>query len=192
MVMRKIFIVLFCSVSFLLSVEQVLADDFDQQVKDSRQLIKSLADELKSTLQSSMKKDGPVKSIEVCQVQAPLIAGRLSAEDVSVSRTSLKTRNSGNQPDDWERSVLIEFEKRKKQGELLQDMDFYEVSQVDGKQVFRYMKAIPTGDVCLKCHGSNIATPLAEKIKSLYPDDRATGFSKGDIRGAFSVTQKLP
>jgi len=190
--MLKKFIIIISFVFFHISAGLAVAGDYDQQLQDSRQLIKSLADELKSTLQSSMKKDGPVKSIEVCQVQAPLIANRLSAENISVSRTSLKTRNSGNQSDEWERSVLIEFEKRKKQGEPLQSMDFFEVSNVDGNQVFRYMKAIPTAEVCLKCHGSDIAPPLAEKIQSLYPDDKATGFSKGDIRGAFSVIQNLP
>ncbi|MBK6511624.1 MAG: DUF3365 domain-containing protein [Haliea sp.] len=52
---------------------------------------------------------------------------------------------------------------------------------------FRYMKAIPTGDVCTGCHGTQIAAPLANALKERYPADRATGFVAGDLRGAFSV-----
>ena len=52
------------------------------------------------------------------------------------------------------------------------------------------MKAIPTGDVCLMCHGEHIAPDVHEKIKSLYPKDLATGYERGELRGAFTI--KLP
>jgi len=32
---------------------------------------------------------------------------------------------------------------------------------------------------------------VAEKIRQLYPNDQATGFDVGDIRGAFSIIQPL-
>jgi hypothetical protein len=53
------------------------------------------------------------------------------------------------------------------------------------------MKAIPTGAVCLACHGETIAPPIAAKINELYPQDQATGFREGDLRGAFVVTKTL-
>jgi len=51
------------------------------------------------------------------------------------------------------------------------------------------MKAIPTGEGCLKCHGQNIAPEITAKLKENYPDDKATGFKLGDVRGAFSIIQ---
>jgi hypothetical protein len=54
------------------------------------------------------------------------------------------------------------------------------------------MKAIPTGEVCLKCHGTQIAPEVSQVLASLYPEDRATGYKEGDIRGAFVVIRKLP
>ena len=48
-----------------------------------------------------------------------------------------------------------------------------------------------TGGLCLQCHGEAIAPPVAEKISALYPDDKATGFREGDIRGAFVVIRKI-
>ena len=56
---------------------------------------------------------------------------------------------------------------------------------------FRYMKAIPTGGVCLACHGEKIAQPIAAKLDSLYPDDQARGFKQGELRGAFTLSKKL-
>jgi len=167
----------------------VQADNTRVLVEQSRQAAKTLGMELKQTLQMSMKQKGPLESIGLCNRKAPEITARVSLEkNMKVARTSLKYRNANNKPDAWEEKVLRTFEKRKQQGEALNKIEYYEVTRNRGENVFRYMKAIPTGDVCLVCHGRKIAEPLAEKIRQLYPDDRATGFDKGDIRGAFTVS----
>ncbi len=87
--------------------------------------------------------------------------------------------------------MLEKFEQRKAKGEDVKTMEYSELTEHNGEKVFRYMKAIPTSEVCLKCHGSNVPQPIASKINSLYPDDKATGFNKGDIRGAFTVIQVI-
>ena len=54
------------------------------------------------------------------------------------------------------------------------------------------MKAIPTAaEPCLTCHGSSLQPELKAEILRLYPNDQATGFKPGELRGAFTVTQKL-
>jgi hypothetical protein len=53
------------------------------------------------------------------------------------------------------------------------------------------MKAIPTGGLCLQCHGKALAPPVAEKLAELYPGDKATGYEQGDLRGAFVITRQL-
>ena len=167
----------------------VQADNLQTLLNQSRQAAKTLGMELKQTLQMSMKKKGPIDSISVCNRKAPEITARVSLEkNVKVARTSLKVRNPDNKPDAWEENVLKDFEKRKDQGEPVKQMEYFELTKRNGENVFRYMKAIPTGEVCLTCHGENIAEPLADKIHNLYPDDRATGFNIGDLRGAFTVT----
>ena len=178
-------------ISFL-PFSQAMATDVEQLTQESRAAIKMLGGELKATLQASMKARGPVESIAVCNTEAPLISSKVSTEkDMTVSRTSVKYRNQENKPDAWQTSVLEKFEQRKQKGEPVKNMEFSEVTEHNGQKVFRYMKAIPTGDVCLKCHGSNIQQPVADKLKSLYPNDMATGFNKGDIRGAFSVIKPV-
>ncbi|MCK5359974.1 MAG: DUF3365 domain-containing protein [Gammaproteobacteria bacterium] len=179
-------------IAALIPFNHALAVEPEQLTQNSRAAVKALGGELKATLQASMKANGPVDSITVCNIDAPNIAKKVSTDKgMKVARTSLKFRNETNQPDAWEKAVLEQFQQRKEKGEAVKTLDFSEVSDIDGKKVFRYMKAIPTGDVCLACHGENIKEPVSAKINSLYPDDKATGFNKGDIRGAFTVTQTI-
>ena len=53
-----------------------------------------------------------------------------------------------------------------------------------------YMRAIRVGvDLCLTCHGldDTLEPEVRHRLAELYPDDAATGFSRGDLRGAFVV-----
>ena len=187
--MKRIFAYIILS---LLSISQALAADTEQLTQKSRAAIKALGGELKSTLQASMKSSGPVNSVAMCQIQAPEIANKISqSKGMVVARTSLKYRNQKNKPDAWEKSVLEMFEQRKAKGEAVKTIEYSELTEHNGEKVFRYMKAIPTAEVCLKCHGSNVSQPIVSKINSLYPDDKAAGFKKGYIRGAFSVIQTV-
>ena len=168
------------------------AENLDQRTQSSREAIQEFAQSLKGELQSAMQSGGPVEAIAVCQVKAPRIAAGMSEQKGwRIARTSLKTRNPDNAPDAWERGVLEQFEARKAAGEDPKAIDHAEIVDVQGVRQFRYMKAIPTQEICLTCHGSQIAAPVMEKIDSIYPEDRARGFEYGDLRGAFTVTQPL-
>lgn len=110
-----------------------------------------------------------------------------------VGRTSLRVRNPANVPDAWEEKVLRDFEKRKAAGEDPARLEYAEIVNQSGKSTFRYMKAIviPAGAPCLACHGRELDASVAGKLRERYPNDRATGFREGDLRGAFSVSQPL-
>ena len=53
------------------------------------------------------------------------------------------------------------------------------------------MKAIPTAELCLACHGTKIDPVVAAKLTELYPRDQARGYKVGDIRGAFTFIEPL-
>jgi hypothetical protein len=108
-----------------------------------------------------------------------------------LGRTTLKARSPGNAPDAWERAVLQDFEDRKAAGDDIASLEHHEIFESDGRREFRYMKAIPTNQLCLQCHGKAIPPDVREKLDELYPDDRARGFAFGDIRGAFTVRQPM-
>ncbi len=62
-----------------------------------------------------------------------------------------------------------------------------EATSYDG-EYFRYMKAIPMQGQCAACHGGRVNPELYQTIHALYPQDQATGFHVGDMRGAFTIT----
>lgn len=162
-----------------------------QQAEQARSLVNAFGRDLKSVLTTTMKTKGPIKALEVCHTEAGPIAQSHSAlSNWHIARTSLKVRNASNTPDEWESAVLAQFEQRKAAGENVKTMEYSETVQVGDKTVYRYMKPIPTAGGCLACHGEVLSQQIATKVKSLYPHDQATGFTIGDIRGAFSL-QKI-
>ena len=164
------------------------ANDLLDNEKQSKIAIKELATNLKTSLKSVLQELGPIAAVEYCNIAALDITSDVSSEkDVFIKRTSLKIRNKDNMPDEWEIDVLSNFEKRKQNGENVMSLSYQDIYKDNNETFFRYMKAIPTGKVCLTCHGSNINSKLAYKLSELYPDDNAYNYKIGDIRGAFSV-----
>lgn len=162
-----------------------------QDIEQARTLIKAFSSDLKSVLKTAMKTEGPIKALAVCNMQAGPIADKNSASSAwNIARTSLKVRNENNAPDVFESAILHQLETRKAAGEDLKTMEYAEVVQEGDKTVYRYMKPIPTAGLCLTCHGSKLADDVSDKVNELYPNDKATGFNAGDIRGAFTL-QKI-
>ena len=168
-------------------------------VSEAREKTGLLGSQLIATLKDALTEQGAAGGIRVCNVEAPKIAARVSGNRFDVGRTALRIRNPDNAPDDWEESVLHRFEASMKQGADPAGLEAWQIETIvdiggnnsDGDRVGRYMKAIPTGPQCLACHGESIAPDLEATIDRLYPEDQATGFSPGDLRGAFTVTVEL-
>jgi hypothetical protein len=163
-------------------------------VERSRELASQLGQELKGELVKALEQGGPVAAIGVCRDRAPAIAARLSeASGARVSRTALRVRNPANAPDEVQRAVLGQF------AEQLAAVPpgvpaaaggppeaVFEIKGPGGIER-RYLRAIPTEALCLTCHGPSLAPELAAVIARDYPQDAATGFAQGELRGAFSV-----
>jgi hypothetical protein len=159
---------------------------------EARAAVGRFAEKLKGELMGAIKADGPLKAIEVCNVEAPAIATDASVDGWSVGRTSLKIRNPKRAPDAWEEAVLKEFEAAKANGADPKTLEKSEIVEKDGARTFRFMKAIPTAaEPCLACHGDSIKEPVKAKLAELYPADHATGYKEGDIRGAFTLAKTL-
>jgi len=164
----------------------------DTEVAAAKAAIKNLAGALQAELKNAMQTGGPVAAIAVCNTQAMPVTAKVAADHgMNLSRVSLRNRNPDNASNDWQSAVLEDFERQKSAGKDVTTLAWSETASVEGGQEFRFMKAIPTGTVCLKCHGTTLAPGVGDVLAELYPEDRATGFSEGDIRGAFVVTRKL-
>ena len=150
---------------------QVIADRFQK--------------ELQAELQAALKAGGPTAAIGVCQQAAPAIAASLSDEyGVEVRRIALKPRNP---------AAAV-------QGRVEQELQAMSQAPLNasGKPAIRqwgdgnkshWMRAIPMKEEpCAACHGTSISAPVKEKLDALYPEDKATGFSAGDLRGAILIS----
>lgn len=159
------------------------AENFAEMSAEGTALISPFQQHLMDTVRSAMQVGGATKAVEACQLLAPEIADQHSRAPWVVGRTALKVRNPANAPDAWEKQILEQFVRRAAAGEGLSQLTHSEI--VKGE--FRMMKAIPTGEACLGCHGREIKPELAAVIDQRYPQDKARGFAPGELRGAFTL-----
>jgi hypothetical protein len=176
----------------LLAVLTANASAQDANDASDRALAKQLATELKGALSAALQ-ISPASAIRVCSEQAPQIAARIGAEKgVKIGRTALRARSTANQPNDWQRNVLNDFQARIAAGDSIDSMEYSAVVRDPGVTERRFMKAIATEALCLTCHGRQLAPEVRAAIASRYPGDTATGFAVGDLRGAVYVVRRMP
>ncbi|MBB1440678.1 DUF3365 domain-containing protein [Shewanella sp. SG41-4] len=169
-----------------LTEQQVLEQQANQRIAEFSQA-------LKGQLQAAIKQGGLINAVSVCKSVAPAIAAENSKEGWTLTRTSLRVRNSDNTPDEWELSQLQQFELVNASGQQPADKPIVASEFIvnDDNTQFRYMKAIPAQQLCLGCHGSNIEPEVSALLSKTYPDDKAVDFALGDIRGAFSLKKDI-
>lgn len=166
--------------------------DAEAEITRAKVTIKQFAGALQTELKTAMQAGGPVAAIGACHTQAMPITAQVAAEHgMQLSRVSLKNRNPANVPNEWQAAVLKDFDRQQAAGKDITKLAWSETVNVDSGREFRFMKAIPTGELCLKCHGSELAPEVGQVLAELYPEDHATGYNEGDIRGAFVVRRKL-
>ena len=194
--------VMLVAISLLASSAHSLADtvtanekksenSVQEKVKEARLHAKALGGALKSRLQQAIQSGGLEAGVNECQIAAAPIALALSQNGWEVGRTALKVRNPNNAADQWEREQLAWFSQlltKAKQDNLApkRPIETYQYDSESGE--FRYMMVIEQGQVCMACHGANVAPSVKQSILKHYPSDQATGFELGELRGAFTLS----
>lgn len=157
---------------------------------EARQVAGAVPPKLLNVLDEEITKGGPEGAIAVCRDKAPQMAKEASEKSGwNIRRVSLKNRNPKAVPDAWERAVLEEFDRRLAAGEKPTALEKGELVTDGNTSVYRYMKALPTQDLCLNCHGTpdRLSPAVQSKLKELYPDDKAVGYGLAEIRGALTL-----
>jgi hypothetical protein len=155
-----------------------LATDSGEAKAKAIQAKDALFQRLSGRLAEAMKTSGPAAAIEVCSKDAPEIAAAVGREHgVKIGRTSIKLRNSNNTPPDWMKPLI-------KDSNLVPQM----VDLLDGETGVLLPIMLQAG--CVACHGPT--EMISDEIKQqqlakFYPDDDATEFKEGDLRGWFWV-----
>lgn len=152
--------------------------------------------ELAAKLREALASGGPAGAIAVCRDEAPAIAGRLSRESgFTVRRVGTRVRNPLlGAPDAWEQKQLLSIERRMAGGAKPDKLAvFAEVDEPQGVAQ-RYLKPLVTGPMCVGCHGDPalLAPETRAALAREYPHDAATGYALGALRGAISVTRRVP
>lgn len=143
---------------------------------------------LRGALRERMQAEGPLGAIDFCTVQAPRIADEVMASHgVRLGRTSERVRNPANAATDWQAEVLREFAANVADGEAPEAQRAVMRDGLPDGVALRFMRGIRVEEPCTLCHGRGIDPAIAGKIAANYPDDAATGYGEGELRGAFWV-----
>jgi len=174
--MRRFFVLLLVTGLLPAAPAFVSADTTQAAADRGAALLAPFKRELKQALQQGMA-EGPITAVEVCQLRAPEIAASYSTGGVEIGRSSHRLRNPANAPRDWMRPIIDAYLERP--GEATARV----VELDDGR--IGYADPIRTQGLCLVCHGSSLSPQLGEVIAARYPEDQATGFAEGELRGIF-------
>lgn len=168
----------FCCMSMLLGsvLATVAVGADDLAAERGAELLGPFKQELKQALLAGMQ-SGPESAISVCKENAPSKASELSVGGVLVGRTSHKLRNPVNTAPGWVTPVLEAY--------LSEGSDRTPAVVPLAANRIGYVEPIVMQALCLTCHGDAVQPGLAARIREDYPEDEATGFSVGDLRGVF-------
>ena len=174
----------------LLLASMLSAQDASQEVintgeKVSAELLKQLGTKLKHEI----KTNGLVAAANFCNTNAITLTEEVNLHQlagISVKRTSLKERNPENLPQDDERKVLEQMQNMLKGKKL----PAY-ILKKENKTYKYYKPLVIKNQTCLACHGDISTNPeLSAFMKEHYPEDKATGYKMGELRGAIVVEIK--
>lgn len=140
---------------------------------------------LGSNLMKAINEGGSINALEFCNIQAyPLTDSMATALKAHIIRVTDQPRNHDNTANKEQLSYINSAKKKLAMGEQLKP----EVSVLNGKITGYY--PIITNQMCMQCHGSEndqIAQETLAKINELYPNDQATGYGVGELRGIWVI-----
>lgn len=179
--MRPFWILSFALSSVLLhaspsSEEQAIAKG--NQISGT--LLQKLGGELKHQIQTS----GAIGALNFCAQNALTLTDQVAKEsNAPIKRVSLRNRNPINKANPQEAALLKDWEALTQNGQPLPPHKLFNISE---NTIMYYKPILINNEACLKCHG-NIEGELAKEIKAVYPEDRATGYKMGDLRGMIAI-----
>lgn len=158
---------------------QIMRLDESQQQQRAAAIAakEKLFQSLLGELTSSIGENGVAQSIEVCKTKAPELARMVSEEmNLKIGRTSFLLRNDKSAPPAWAASHV-------------QDRVENEVNVDLGEDRLGVLLPIRLNDACIQCHGQSDAIDATVQVAlaTHYPNDQATSFAAGDLRGYFWV-----
>ncbi len=184
------------SMLFLLLQSCTKSQVTDQQVQEyllqSKQIAQQFSSELKTELQNAIAESGPAEAIGVCKEVSVQVEERYTEEYPEITqlrRISHKVRN-----EEKHIPTQTELEQLQNMQSLIQQERKPNPIYIAEQDYLTVLLPIVVDDpTCLLCHGNenNIPAPVKEALNEHYPNDQATGFEMGDLRGALSIQWEI-
>lgn len=158
----------------------------DPYLSQGKEIIQKMVGDLSGELKRAMRRGGVSEAVPYCNANALPITEKVATQyGATVRRTSIKNRNPKNAANTHEKLIIEQ----------------YEASLAAGKKLKPSITQLPNGNTmfnapillrasCLNCHGTvgkHISASDYQVIKSLYPNDKATGYKVAELRGIWSV-----
>jgi hypothetical protein len=140
--------------------------------------------------------EGAVATIPKCHLKGlPMIGGFVSGVPriAAMKLTSLKLCNPANAPDAAEKLALDRVQADLEAGSP-PDLLVQRIDLPSGGAEWRVYKPLGLMRECTACHGKvdSMAPEVRAALKEKFPDDQATGYSIGQLRGLIRVTVTPP
>lgn len=160
--------------------------DTSAVVAEGQEITQAVFKTLSSNLQKAMAEGGVKHAVQFCNIEAMPLTDSLSTNfGVELRRASHRPRNPANQADSLELESIMLYMKQIKQEAELKPLVYESNQHITYHAPIRIANAL-----CLSCHGQpsiDISDNDLKTITELYPDDHATGFTFGELRGIWSV-----
>lgn len=147
----------------------------------ARPIVKEAFQMLSSNLVQALEEGGVPYALEFCNVEAlPLTDSVARKHNIRIRRITDRNRNPENAADAKQAELMEYLRNLMAQGTEPGDTVIISNNGVD------YYAPIFIGAPCLQCHGTPSQTIMPENleiIRTLYPADKATGYSQGELRG---------
>lgn len=159
-------------------------------LSEGKQVAEAAFGLLSSNLSEQLQAGGVQAAVPFCKAEAATLTDSSGAsQQVTVRRFTDLPRNADNLANGDEMQALAVFREAKAAGQKPAPF----VTRT-GNTVTYYQPIVLGMEVCLQCHGKpgqDISPDNLALITGLYPDDKATGYALGELRGGWRVDWKL-
>jgi len=169
------------------SAAPLTAAQVEKATKRGRAIVEETFGLLSTNLQTALVSGGVSNALPFCSLAAsPLTASMAQKHGVSLRRFTHKPRNPSGMADTVELGFLEHFRKGLAFTNTIPPM----VASVEPGVVTFFAPIVLNNPMCLNCHGEpdkDIKPENLAIIRRLYPQDQATGFQLGELRGAWRI-----
>lgn len=160
-------------------------DPTQESAKIGETVSTALIQKLSGELKAQMSQNGILAALGFCNARAQTLTKEISnTTHYKVKRVTLLDRNPQNLASTEESAILNTWQKKLNENQALPSYEIHSKGNMD----HYYRPLVINNEACLKCHGTvDSQSELGKAIKTAYPNDHATGYKMGDLRGMIVV-----